>query len=322
MKSPAAKALLILLVAAVSSSAAAAAEPTYRVIATLGDKGEAPALAMQIDAASRRLYAAREGGVDVYDLDAGKRVGGFALAGKPGGLELAPDLKRGFVSSPASGTITPFDLATLSPGPALRSGGREPRDLEYDAPTKRLYVSQAEGGLVQQIKAGVNRLVGNNPTAMAQRGRSVDCVYFVPNLRAWYVESTLYPFIGGDSVRCDRERDAVFQPSVNLILPYAYPAHHQVCPQPAVYNFSKTCLENTWKILLALESAYRAAFAKNLTLSRLGEAIVLPLCPDKGRLEYDPSLAVSSFLESDLAELDRLRDLFQKKEFTDELLSY
>lgn len=30
----------------------------------------------------------------------------------------------------------------------------------------------AEGGLVQQIKAGVNRLVGNNPTAMAQRGRS------------------------------------------------------------------------------------------------------------------------------------------------------
>ncbi len=30
----------------------------------------------------------------------------------------------------------------------------------------------AEGGLVQQIKAGLNKLVGNNPTAMAQRGRS------------------------------------------------------------------------------------------------------------------------------------------------------
>lgn len=30
----------------------------------------------------------------------------------------------------------------------------------------------ADGGLVQQIKAGVNRLVGNNPGAMASRGRS------------------------------------------------------------------------------------------------------------------------------------------------------
>lgn len=181
-------------------------------------------------------------------------------------------------------------------------------------------LARDEGVEIREVLVGI--LSGQGRDLMAQRGRSVDCVYFVPNLRAWYVESTLYPFIGGDSVRCDRERDAVFQPSVNLILPYAYPAHHQVCPQPAVYNFSKTCLENTWKILLALESAYRAAFAKNLTLSRLGEAIVLPLCPDKGRLEYDPSLAVSSFLESDLAELDRLRDLFQKKEFTDELLSY
>jgi len=32
----------------------------------------------------------------------------------------------------------------------------------------------AEGGLVEKLKAGVNRLVGNNPTAMASRGRSAE----------------------------------------------------------------------------------------------------------------------------------------------------
>ena len=112
------------------------------------------------------------------------------------------------------------------------------------------------------------------------------------------------------------------QPSINLILPYAYPAHHQLCPPPAVYGLSQTCLENTWKILLALESSYRQTFAKNLTLGRLGEAVVLPLLPDKGRLVYDLSLPASSYLESDLAQLDRMRKLFDNKEISDEALSY
>ena len=32
---------------------------------------------------------------------------------------------------------------------------------------------------------------------------SVDSIYYIPNLRNWFVESTLYPFIGGDTVRRD-----------------------------------------------------------------------------------------------------------------------
>jgi len=181
-------------------------------------------------------------------------------------------------------------------------------------------LARAEGLQIKEVLVGI--LSGQGRDLMAQRGRSVDAVYFVPNLRAWYVESTLYPFIGGDSVRCDQEWDSPMQPSINLILPYAYPAHHQLCPPPAVYGLSQTCLENTWKILLALESSYRQTFAKNLTLGRLGEAVVLPLLPDKGRLVYDLSLPASSYLESDLAQLDRMRKLFDNKEISDEALSY
>ena len=29
----------------------------------------------------------------------------------------------------------------------------------------------------------------------------VESIYSMPNLRQWFVESTLYPFIGGDTVR-------------------------------------------------------------------------------------------------------------------------
>ena len=41
-------------------------------------------------------------------------------------------------------------------------------------------------------------------------------------------------------------------------------------------------------------------------LSRLPEAIILPLCPDKGTcLNYDPTLAASVYLENDLEQLMR-----------------
>ena len=72
-----------------------------------------------------------------------------------------------------------------------------------------------------------------------------------------------------------------------------------------------TCLENARDILLALEADYRALCARNLTLSRLGEAVVLPLCPDKGScMAYDPSRAASTYLENDLEMLRRLRASF------------
>lgn len=51
----------------------------------------------------------------------------------------------------------------------------------------------------------------------------VESIYSMPNLRQWFVESTLYPFIGGDTVRRRDMKVAGLQPSVNMILPYAAP---------------------------------------------------------------------------------------------------
>ena len=55
-----------------------------------------------------------------------------------------------------------------------------------------------------------------------------------------------------------------------------------------------------------LEQVYREQFSRNLTLSRLSEAVILPLCPDKGAcLHYDPNLAASVYLETDMEQLMR-----------------
>ena len=158
----------------------------------------------------------------------------------------------------------------------------------------------------------VGLLSGRGRDLMASRGRKVDSVYFVPDLRAWFVESTMYPFIGGDAV--DKAVPSVpgLTPAVNLILPYAFPKFYSQCGREAVFRFSRTCIENSREILLALERAYRERFARNLTLSRLSEAVILPLSPDKGAaLRYDPNLSASVCLESDLRQLDRMRELLK-----------
>ena len=162
---------------------------------------------------------------------------------------------------------------------------------------------------IKEVLVGI--LSGQGRDLAQQLGRDVDYVYFVPNLRAWYVESTLYPFIGGDTVEHpDMERSGL-QPSVNLILPYVYPEHLRQCGADAAYTFSRTCIENTLYIIEALETAYRRVYARSLTLRRLSEAVVLPLCPDKGRMQYSLDGAVSDYLRDDLETLRRLENLFR-----------
>ena len=167
-----------------------------------------------------------------------------------------------------------------------------------------------EGLDIDRVLVGL--LSGRGRDLMAAKGRKVDSVYFVPNLRAWFVESTMYPFIGGDTVGGAVADLPGLTPAVNLILPYAFPRFYKECGREAVFRFSRTCIENSRDILTALENAYRERYARNLTLSRLNEAVILPLAPDKGAaLHYDASMAASACLEDDLKMLLRMRDLLE-----------
>ena len=165
---------------------------------------------------------------------------------------------------------------------------------------------QQEGVPIRQVLVGY--LTGMGRDIMAQIGIPVDSVYDLPNLRLKFTESTLYPFIGGDTVRREAPLAGGLRPSVTRILPYAAPDYTEDCADGSTYSLSLCCLHNARDILLTLESEYRSLYARNLTLNRLSEAVLLPMCPDKGVcMTYDLNRVASSYLENDIEMLQRMK---------------
>ena len=163
---------------------------------------------------------------------------------------------------------------------------------------------------VEVVKIVVGVLSGRGRDLMALQGREAECVYFIPNLKTWFDESSLYPFLGGDGIRREQTANAGITPSINLILPYAAPGFLMDVPKDALYNFSMVCLENVREILTALEEEYQHIYERNLTLNRLSEAVNLPRYPDKGiNISYDMNLAPSVYIENDIEHLRRLKNL-------------
>lgn len=138
-------AAICLLAAAAVPLAGDAADTGYRVISTIASS-TVPAHALAVDAAARRLYAARDGAVDVYDIDAGRPLGSVALSGVPGGIEIVPGRRRGYVSVPTANTVTIFDLATLEVLGVHGTRSKGPREILHDGQTQQIYVSHAATG--------------------------------------------------------------------------------------------------------------------------------------------------------------------------------
>ncbi|MBL8269340.1 YncE family protein [Steroidobacter sp.] len=157
----------VLGIAAIAAPLASADAPGYRVLQKIASEAAGTVDAMAIDSAARRLYAAREGGVDVYDVESGKKVGGIATTGAPGSIKLASDVRRGYVSNRDSGTVTLFDLETLQAIATVKSGGREPREIEYDSKTRRIYVSNSGSGELAVLDA----VTGSNRGSVKLGGR-------------------------------------------------------------------------------------------------------------------------------------------------------
>lgn len=161
-----------------------------------------------------------------------------------------------------------------------------------------------EGVKVDRIIVGV--MSGKGKDLLQAQNRRVECEYFVPNLRYWQTESLLYPFIGGDSVKTSRKTEML--PAVNLVLPYNYPRFFADAEERAIYELSRTVLENARDILLVLERRHLDNFGKSLTLKRLGEAIVRPRMPDRGgHLSYDLNIPASAYVMDDLTALRRMQ---------------
>ena len=169
-------------------------------------------------------------------------------------------------------------------------------------------ILRREGVPIRMVLVGV--LSGYGKDLMDRWERPVDSVYFMPTLRQWFIEATMYPFIGGNTVRRPSSPVPGLLPGINHILPYARPSYQNECGRDAVFQLSRACLEGALDIIRTLEQEYRILYGRNLTLARLPEAVILPLCPDKGTcLHYDSSLSASVYLENDLEQLLRQNSL-------------
>lgn len=160
---------------------------------------------------------------------------------------------------------------------------------------------------IKKILVGI--LSGRGKDLMDIQGRSVDTVYWIPNLKYWFTESLLLPFIGGDSVRREEENGASTLPSINLILPYKSPNYLREVSAKRKRMLSMTALTNAYAIMQTIEKRHKALFRRSLTLSRLGEALLLPRLPDRGSvIKYDGSVPASAYIRDDIVWMRRLSE--------------
>ena len=169
---------------------------------------------------------------------------------------------------------------------------------------------KAENIEIERIIVGI--LSGRGKDLMDIQNRKIESLYFIPSLHSWFVESSIYPFIGGDTVERKEKLKANLLNSINLILPYVMPAFLRGATKEAIYYLSMVSLENAKEIMTVLEEEYQKEYERNLTLNRLAEVIIRPSCPDKGGcLSYDYHLAPSVYIANDIEKLVRLRGLIE-----------
>lgn len=198
-------------------------------------------------------------------------------------------------------TLKSFEKPVILVDDLLHKGYRikeiDPIMKRYDIPVKKIIV-----GIMS----------GRGKDLMDIQGRDADCAYFIPNLRLWFNENLMYPFLGGDGMYQDNENMLNLIPSINLILPYYSPMYIGNATNEAIYNLSLVSLENSKLILQALETEYQELFEKNLTVKRLGEVLISPRLPYLGdNIYYDLNKEASSYMDSSIEMLIKLERIIK-----------
>ena len=167
-----------------------------------------------------------------------------------------------------------------------------------------------EGLKVRKIVAGILSARGRD--LMISKGYAIDTVYYLPRMRVWFNENTMYPFIGGDSLWRGVFPQRNLLPSVNLILPYTMPSFLGSYSNEEIFNLSRVCLNNSLEILKAIEAFYNQTFDRKLTLKNLGQVMTIPRIVDLGAgIHYDLTASPSIYVEKGLENLMRIKAMLK-----------
>lgn len=158
---------------------------------------------------------------------------------------------------------------------------------------------------VEKIIVGI--LSARGKDLMEFQNREVECVYFIPRLRLWFNESSMYPFIGGDALWRGKFPKRNIVPSINLILPYTSPTFIRGASKESIFQLSKTSMDNSIDILSTIETVFHKLYERNLSMLSLGQVITIPRYPDHGKdMHFDFNLTPTHYLKNDLELLNRL----------------
>ena len=93
----------------------------------------------------RRLYVAHANRVEVLDVDTGEVIGQITGMHGVHGIELVPEVGKGYTSDGLDRAITVFDRSTLQVRKRIRYTGEKPDAIAYDTDTRRLFVVNGGG---------------------------------------------------------------------------------------------------------------------------------------------------------------------------------
>ncbi|MBP7278953.1 MAG: cytidyltransferase [Sedimentibacter sp.] len=198
-------------------------------------------------------------------------------------------------------TIKSFEKPVILVDDLLHKGYRI---KEIDPILKRYNIN------VKKIIVGI--MSGRGKDLKDTQGRDADYAYYIPNLRLWFNENLMYPFLGGDGIMSENENITNLIPSINLLLPFYSPMYIRGASKEAIYNLSMACLENAKHILLALEKEYKEIFERNLTVKRLGEVLLSPRLPYLGdNIYYDLNKEASGYMDVNIETLLKLERIIK-----------
>jgi DNA-binding beta-propeller fold protein YncE len=131
----------------------------YHVITRIPIPGDTGWDYIAADSEGRRLYVPHGAEVVVLDLDSGAIVGKIAGLSGVHGVAIAREFGRGFISATDPGSVTIFDLKTLTVIDKVRVGD-DPNGIIYDPKTHRVFTADRGSKRVTAIDARTGKIAG------------------------------------------------------------------------------------------------------------------------------------------------------------------
>lgn len=118
---------------------------------------------LTVDTTFHRLYVSHATRVHVIDLDLKKVVGEIPNTPRVHGIDLAPELRRGFISNGGDSSVTVFELKTDSTLANVKVTGSNPDAILYDPSSHRLFTFNGRSSNATAIDAQSLKVIGTIP---------------------------------------------------------------------------------------------------------------------------------------------------------------